>query len=367
MKKKVIWLMLVLVLIIGSGCNPKPKETPLPAPTDPPAVITTDSPTAAEVTATQASSEVQITETLAPTLPPVTHSLIPVEPNYLFSQRINDCSTGDRVAMQTKTLIAIDCDQWPIGRLERPADQPNGNYLPALDIIQAQMGNSPRWVFGMIRLYQIASGNLPPALVAGFEIDTDLDSRGNMLIVATNLSSTEWTTDGVQVWQDQNLDVGGGKPHSPDGQEGDGYETLLFDSGSGSDPDLAWVRVNPADGAVIEFAFKPTYLPENMRFAWWAITLLEEIQPAKMELLDSQSDQNSWLMDNTCGWIFNAQPSKTLINICPFTLPTAIPLPTATPKPNDSCQPVNCQALHPTDPPGTWEWNSTLCKCTQIN
>jgi hypothetical protein len=200
------------------------------------------------------------------------------------------------------------------------------------------MASSNSFLYGKVVLYKDAAGAIPAELVSGFEIDTDIDSRGELLILATNITSTGWTTDGVQVWQDMNGDVGGDKPHSPDGKPGNGYDGLLFDSGVAADPDLAWVRLSPVDPSAIEFAFKADLLPANKVFAWWAWTSIGALDAGKMEIVDLMQDTSTWQIDNTCAWIFNGKPTNLLANICPFVLPTAIPTNAPTPEPGAVCQ-----------------------------
>ena len=62
------------------------------------------------------------------------------------------------------------------------------------------------------------------------------------------------------LYQDANGDVGGKKPVVSEAppQSGDGYETLVFDQGQGSDPDAAWARVDPNDPSSVQIAFKRT-------------------------------------------------------------------------------------------------------------
>ncbi|MDP3682401.1 MAG: hypothetical protein Q8S01_00570, partial [Ignavibacteria bacterium] len=281
-----------------------------------------------------------------------------------------DCSTGERISLGATTLIGQACDNWKKDKLERPADAPNGTYFPEIDIVRAEMGTNQIWMFAKISLYKDAAGQLPPELNLGFEIDTDLDSRGDYLILANGLNSTDWTTDGVQVWWDQTNDVGGNKPHVPDGKTGDGYETLLFDAGQGLDSDLAWVRINPEDRASVEFAFKPSFLPENQVFTWWAWATLQDFLPIDMELVDSQQDTESWKIDNTCSWIFNGKPSKMIANICEFVVPTPTPLPTPTPSVIGCVvkSDAQCNAEADIQLGGfPWWWDAANCRCQPTN
>lgn len=290
----------------------------------------------------------------------ISHQLVPGEPAYAKDQKINDCSTGERIALGATTLIGSGCDNWNKGKFERPANAADGNYIPAADIVRASMGSNQDWLFMKIELFQTASGNIPEELTAGFELDTDLDSRGEYFIFANGITSNEWTTNGVQVWYDANGDVGGTKPHSPDGTAGDGFETQLFASGVGDDADLAWVRIDQFNRSSIEFAFKPSLVPENRLFAWWAWSALGNIDPQKMEMVDSQSDSNIWEIDNTCSWIFNGKPTNLLVNICDFVVPTPIPSRTPTRSPQDTTS--GGGSSEPGCPSG-YVWSSKYNQC----
>ena len=371
MKSIFVRVMIVVLMLTVSSCSIVQKEVP---PTEP-EVISEELPTLAPVSEVSEPEPIEISNPVTgaePTAEPeeeIVHSNIPGQPIYAGNQKVNDCSTGERLALGATTLIGSGCDVWMRAKLERPTDAINGDYIAALDIVQARMGTNQDWMFGKIELYKTAAGNLPGDLVVGFEIDTDINSRGDYLILASGLTSTEWTTASVQVWKDQNVDIGGDKPHSPDENAGDGYETLLFDSGRGEDADFAWVRVDPMNGASIEFAFKSRLLPNNQVFAWWAWTSLGRFEPAKMEFVDSFSESEFWKVDNTCSWIFNGKPTNILVNICEFVVPTPTPtataIPASVPQVNSVpgiCQPVNC-AWNQYNYNQPWWWDYSTCSC----
>ncbi|TFG49394.1 MAG: hypothetical protein E4H33_02355 [Anaerolineales bacterium] len=48
-----------------------------------------------------------------------------------------------------------------------------------------------------------------------------------------------------------------------------GYETVIFDSGVGADPDLAWVRRDPEGTSQVQIAYKDSFLGED-GFLWGA-------------------------------------------------------------------------------------------------
>lgn len=379
MKNRLVRILTLLLCIVLAGCAFSATQTQEKATDEPPVVLET---TAPAVQPTLQPSKEPTQEILNPVtgvedpVPETTevpieviHVSFPGVPKYNHDQRVTDCNTGERISLGATTLIGVGCDNWNKADLERPADMPNGNYLPAVDIVRAQMGANQGWIYGKVNLFDDVAGQIPAELNVMFEIDTDLDSRGEYLILATGLNSTEWSTNGVQVWWDQTGDVGGEKPHKPDGKSGDGYETLVFNAGLGDDPDLAWVRISPEDGATIEFAFKTDILPENQIFAWWAWTVLGNLEPVNMEIVDSLADTASWQMDNTCSWIFNGRPSNMLVNICDYVVPTATPEPTVyyapsspnnTPAPSCVEPPGGCGALGP-------GWIFYNCQCTLFN
>jgi hypothetical protein len=377
MIRKIVKLAAFSVLILMLGCSKPPTQAPPPTPTEKPVVAVVEETATAVSLPVPVSGDEIPTTTEEPTaiIPEIVHENIPGISKYSSIERISDCSTGERIELGATTLIGQACDNWNKNKLERPADAPNGTYYPAVDILRAEMGTNQLWMFAKINLYKGAAGQLPPELSLGFEIDTDLDSRGDYLILASGLTSTEWTTDGVQVWWDQTKDVGGAKPHVPDGTVGDGYETLLFDAGQGLDADLAWARINPEDGASVEFAFKPSLLPENQIFVWWAWTTLNAVSPIDMELVDSRQDNETWKIDNTCSKIFNGKPSKVIANICDFVLPT--PTPTPTPKVNTNNPPgigcivksdAQCNAEADINGGGfPWWWDNSTCSCQPTN
>lgn len=368
--KRIYFMGGIVILIIAlTGCSVLGNSSPNSASAAQAEAVKTEPPvleTTAPATEATTPPAAEITEAPAPTEEVVIiHEMMPAEPVYTRDQKTSDCNTGDRAALGATTLVAAGCDDWSEGKLERPVDFVNGSYFPWLDIVSASMGTNQAWMFASVQFYKDAVGKIPQELLVGLELDLNLDSRGDILVLAYGLNSTEWTTKGVQVWKDANGDVGGSKAHFPDGQAGDGYETLLFDSGKGDDPDLAWARIDPATGVAVEFAFKPSLLPKNQVFAWWAWSGQGKVGPHMIEMVDSQNEAALWQVDNTCGWIFNAKPSRMLVNICDFVVPTATPLPTPTPqpqKPVNSCvePPGGCAALGP-------GWIFFKCRCVLFN
>ena len=93
------------------------------------------------------------------------------------------------------------------------------------------------------------------------EVDTDMDGRGDFLVIAEHPSGNDWTTAGVQIYVDANGDVGGENIINGDSEgRGNGFEILAFEQGSGDDPDAAWARVSPGHPNSVEVAFKASFL-----------------------------------------------------------------------------------------------------------
>jgi hypothetical protein len=159
-------------------------------------------------------------------------------------------------------------------------------YFPYLDILQTLGYKDDTWGYGTISLFGTdANGHLPGKY--GVEIDLNRDGRGDWLIIVSNPSSTDWSTQGVQVWKDANGDVGGNVPVVADkASTGDGYETLVYDEGKNSDnPDGAWARISPDDNKTLILAFKLSMLgsPKSYAMGAWAGT---DLNPALFDMND---------------------------------------------------------------------------------
>lgn len=285
----------------------------------------------------------------------IVHSAIPTDSYYESDQIAVDCNTGARLPSGSTQINVSGCDYWNREYLERPADSNGGTYVPALDILWSQVGKASPWVYLRTKVTSLADE--PAGYQTGFEIDTNLDSRGNFLVLASEPKSTQWTTDGVQVWQDTNNDVGGAKSFAYDQNQSNGYETELFNAGVGSDPDLAWVRVSPKDSTIVEFAVKASILGEAKTFAWWSWTGIQKLSPAQFEVVDRLQDADAWNMDNSCSWIYGTKPEEGQVaNLCAIVKPT--PTPTLPPNEATTCPVKPCPILS--------FWDPATCTCKRF-
>ena len=210
-----------------------------------------------------------------------------VAPVSLPQKRADDASDiNSSVDARKKTVPGGD--QFVNNLFERPFNANSmDTYFPYIDIVDTQGFLDDTWGYATITLSGTdANGKLPAKY--GVELDLNKDGRGDWLIIASNPSSTAWSTQGVQAWKDTNGDVGGSLPIIADKvvSNGDGYETLVFDQGKGSDnPDGAWVRISPDDNKTINLAFKLSMLgnPKSYAMGSWAGS---DLNPAQFDLND---------------------------------------------------------------------------------
>jgi len=218
--------------------------------------------------------------TIAPSLTPEPiHQTLPGSPSN-YHMIVPDIVTVDLA--EDKTAIG---DNYAWSRLERPYTPKTMEYRSYLDIYQVALTGTDTWIY----VTYILIGKLPAESDMRFsvELDLDHDGRGDFLVTAALPADTEWTTDNVLVLADENEDIGGLYPlymesevedeDKEDEEEDeeivdkaedqDGYERVIFDSGQGADPDLAWVRRDPDSKNQLQFAFKES-LTGSIGFLW---------------------------------------------------------------------------------------------------
>lgn len=228
-------------------------------------------------------------------------------------------------------------DTYGNGRFERPFTAEEMEYLPYIDIVRTEMilDEEGGWIYASIVLAESLSLGGERLFLYGFELDLNLDGRGDVLVIAEKPDGEEWTTDGVQVWKDVNEDVGGKTAIKPDESAGgDGYETLLFDAGVGEDADLAWVRRSVEEMNKLEFAFKPGLAAIGEAkpvFLWGAWAFEGEVHPELFDIQDhitleeagSPLRDNAYYpvqafsaADNTCRGLLGMAPTGQLPGMC---------------------------------------------------
>ncbi|MEJ2563055.1 MAG: hypothetical protein P8Z42_10220 [Anaerolineales bacterium] len=182
------------------------------------------------------------TPTSTPTID-IVHIDFPSQPG-AYTSKLSDRSTAPLAEKQRSIGDSFDRNIF-----ERPFDAQNMEYQPWIDIAPgAELSLDPPWVY--VSIYLEGAPPSDAQAVYAVELDLNVDGRGDWLITASTPLSEEWSTKGVRAYIDSNGDVGGETPAQAEDPpyQGDGYETLLFDEGSGIDPDA--VRSNVHVGRV---------------------------------------------------------------------------------------------------------------------
>lgn len=231
-------------------------------------------------------------------------------------------------------------------QLERPFTSQAMEYQGYLDIIRAELSVISPYVYVTIFL----EDSPPMAMNAhyGIEIDADQDGRGDWLVYGLVPPDSEWTSEGVRVYQDSNNDVGGPVPLEADGALTtlDGYDQLLFNQGyDTTDPDMAWIRRDPNNNTRLQLAFKYAVIGSADTFLWGVWADAGPVEPAWFDYNDhyTLAQAGSPLsnspefplkelasVDNSCRWSYGFAPVGDEPGICRVP-PTPTPTPTPAP------------------------------------
>jgi len=213
-------------------------------------------------------------------VPVIRKDVVPV----ILPKEING-HAADQVSMQGGVITGGD--RFTFGQFERPFNSEKMDiYYPALDIVDVLVYQDDAWIYGIIQLNDRES-DVSSAAKYALELDTDRDGRGDWLVIASNPTSADWTVSGVQVFYDENDDVGNVSAMFTDaGAFGDGFEKLIIDQGVGEDPESAWARISPENPNVIQISIKRSLLgkPNSFMISMWAGHSL--LDPALFDLND---------------------------------------------------------------------------------
>lgn len=319
----------------------------LPPSDTPPPPATSEPPTVEVVTP-------EITETATP----IVHTNIPGEPPGAARYMTDRSSLP--LAQEARSIA----DDFSNGVFERPFTSQSMEYKPYLDITRGEISASVTWVY--VTLFVEGQALSAEPAFYGVEFDLDLDGRGDWLILGAAPPTTEWTTDGVQAYQDTNDDVGALTPvrADPPPQVGDQYETLVFDQGVGPDPDAAWIRRSPTTPNNIQIALKAGLIGGDNELLWGVWTFSDP-QPSWIDYQDhftieqagSPLIENSnyplkelALIDSSCRWGFDFTPVGNEPGVCrvpPSPTPTLVCTRTL---PQNRCEAAG----------GTWRQDPTI-------
>jgi hypothetical protein len=262
----------LLILILASiACN---IPSGSPSKTDGQAQVATSAPVVAVV------------DTPAPTLTPapIVHLVSPI------SGTFHESTAHDNEESATFDFKNVRFgDVFEANRFERPFTVEDMSYLPYIDIFDFVMTSDADWYYVDVSMIgpDPATGGVHGTY--GIEFDLDVDGRAEILLLATDPGS-QWSTDRVQVFLDGNGDVGGAQSSPDAGYTGDGFETVVFDSGIGDDPDLAWAQSVIKKRATVKFAFKKSLLRSYSKFMWSVLASKDPVDPGKFYYNDFYSE-----------------------------------------------------------------------------
>jgi hypothetical protein len=345
--------VLVILAIAMTACNlPWEAATQAP-PTGEPAKI----PISVPLSTATVPPPIPATATVA-----VSHTMTPADPQ--GGKLVYDVESAG-TAPEKRAPYG---DSYDINRLERPF-LPDMSYIPDLDIAYFTVAKDSDWWYVSIQLNGTNPNN-GLGIHYGVELDLDRDGFSDYLIWARPAYTEQWSTLPIQIYEDQNQNTGGlsaGKSDAP--FSADGYETLIFEGiAGGSDPDLAWVRINAGVPGTVQFAFKRSWSGSVFMLGVIADGGLKD--PKQLDYVDrfplaeagSPVKENMYyplkalfLVDNTCREAFGFEPSRYELQICP--VPVA---PTRTPDPSEPDIPLGC----PDPGPNVCRvWDPVKCVC----
>ena len=306
-----------------------------------------------EMQAPETENTPEPTTTSEPTAT-VTHLMVPGNPPAGRESGVTD-SNSSATASEGRANAGEDFSH---NLYERPFTSQTMTYRPDLDIIKTTLNRDSSWIYIEIEVFgENEAGGLLGTY--GAEFDLDLDGRGDVLILASNLKNT-WSTENVFAWKDSDNDVGGGNPILADSQKNtNGYDQAVFEQGAGADPDLVWARVNPNNSKAAQIAFKYDLLNRDGEYLWWAVTeglvknqawydyndhFTHDQAGSPLVSLSQYPLKELAEIDNTCRWSVGFTPDGTEPGIC-YIAPTPTPTATATQTPTVTVTPVQYGAV----------------------
>lgn len=274
---------------------------------------------------------------MEPTEEPVviTHEMVPTNPDYI-TKWFYDTNSSSNASAGGVT----GGDDYVANLFERPFTESEMVYRPDLDITKTEISSDANFIFvNLILSGENLAGGLPGTY--GVELDFDRDGRGDLLVLASNPQTGDWSIDGVGVFKDSNNDVGGATIIRPDsGYSGDSYDTALLSPDVLDDPDLAWSRYTAGNAPTVTLAFKKSLVEGGGTFVWgvWAGESL--LTPDNLDLHDHITKDAAGspypshadyplaalnLVDNTCRETYGFEATSPIPGLCYVPQPTPSP------------------------------------------
>jgi len=272
LKKKFLPLLLLLILSIYASACGAPAEPADDEISDEAAIEQTlqavyaaDTAQAladADAAAEQPTAEAPTAEPPPPE-PPKVILMMPSEPPEP-DRTLEDADSSIK-ASENRTLSG---DNFLNSLYERPFTSQEMIYQPDLDIITVDFSFDDDFFYFTLRLYGLNVEGAGLNGAYGVEFDRTLTGRGDLLVLAEK-PQADWSPENVQVFVDQNEDVGGPQPMIADaGFEGSGYDTNVEMEGDKA----AFARVDPQDSEAVQIAVSRGLLDNPEEFLWgvWA-------------------------------------------------------------------------------------------------
>ncbi|MCB0102367.1 MAG: hypothetical protein H6635_06545 [Anaerolineales bacterium] len=272
MKKNLMVISTLIMAFLLAACSfgqaaPNTETDPVIEATQPPA--------------TEEAIQAALTEA------PIVHTTIPSEPE----KNLGNASDNDETLSHENFDVNFG-DDFVKNRFERPFTANMGEYLPEIDIVKFSIGEDDNFFYVTMTLGGLPADGQALSGHYAIEVDGNIDGRGELLIVASPPFGADWSTDGVQIFADNNGDLGGENPRRRDeNYNGDGYETLVFDNGRGSNPDLGWARFTNSEAPEIEIAFSKVIFPKVPSFMWSVWASKDGFDPTKFNLHDTTTEE----------------------------------------------------------------------------
>lgn len=304
---------------LAAGRFPSPTNTSIGFRPDTPTVTATQPPADAETPTADFTSAPAAT---------VGHTATPPGAGGI-TRYIIDAETRDYAPQQK---VESGSDVHLFNRYERPYTSETMEYLSDVDLNRVDMSITPPWVYLTFRIGGARAEGIGRTMY-GVEFDTNRDGRGEYLIWGASPRDGNWTVEGVEVRRDANADVGGPNPQWANAPwtGGNGYDRVLFSSGLGADPDLAWIR-QLDEGRKIQLAFKSIAIGNPEFFLWNAVADYGLRRPDWFDYNDhfTQSEAGSplpiqaelyplralWGIDNTCRDACGYEPTGMELGLC---------------------------------------------------
>ncbi len=221
----------------------------------------------------------------------------------------------------------ITGDNYYTNQLERPFTSKEMVYQPDIDILHADIASDDKFFYFTITLRDVDKDSQALSGYYGIEFDRTKTGRGDLL-VWVHAPPKEWTVAGIQIFIDNDRDVGGPNPNlsNPD-FEGSGFDMMV----NMTSEKVAYARFVPGEPPLLQVAVSRLLLNNANEFLWsiWAdkglmdpgkyyyhdhFTFREAGSPIKADEVYPLAAVYS--VDNTCSQPYGFAPAEYIPGMC---------------------------------------------------